>query len=174
MPSSVDVVDASLALTALSTAAVLFGLIIGLRELRHFSKAREMEVIRAISEKVADPDWIRSLLMLQKMDYKSYDEIEGKPEEVAMIQWLTYIEGLALAVKRGVVSLEVVDDYWHGTIRTVWTKCEPVARSWREKYNFPEMGEWTEYLYLRIYGKDETERRRVAELERKVYSERVS
>jgi len=167
------VVDLVLALTAVSTLAVLLGVIIGVRELRHFSRVREADVIRAISEKVANPEFIKNFLLIEKMNYKTYEEIEGKPEEVAMITWLTYIEGLALAVKRGIVPLDVVDDYWHGTIRTIWTKCEPVLLSYREKYSFPEIGEWTEYLYLRIYGKQETEKRRVAELEKKIYSKRI-
>lgn len=166
-------VDLVLTLTAVSTMAVLLGVIIGVRELRHFSRVREADVIRAISEKVADPEFVRNFLLITKMNYKTYDEIDGKPEEVAMITWLTYIEGLALAVKRGIVPLDVVDDYWHGTIRTVWMKCEPILRSYREKYNFPEIGEWAEYLYLRIYGKEETEKQRVAELEKKIYSKRV-
>ena len=172
--TSVAGFDLGLALTAIGTVAVLLGVVIGVRELRHFSKVREADVIRSISQKVGDPESIRSFLLLERMNYKTYDEITGKPEEVAMLTWLTFIEGLALSVKRGLVSLDLVDDYWHGTIRIVWEKCEPIARSWREKYNFPEMGEWAEYLYLRIYGKGEADKKRVSELERKVYSKRVS
>jgi hypothetical protein len=167
------VVDLGLTLTALSTGAVVLGVVIGIRELRHFSRSRQADIIRGISEKVGDPEFIRNFILLAEMNYKTYDEIKRKPEEIAMITRLTYIEGLAIAVKRGIVPLDVVDDYWHGTIRTVWQKCEPVVRSWREKYNFPEIGEWAEYLYLRIYGKDETGERRAAELEKRVYSRRV-
>ncbi|MDA4124588.1 MAG: hypothetical protein OK438_03955 [Thaumarchaeota archaeon] len=166
-------VDLGILLTAVSTVAVLLGVIIGVRELRHFTRVREADVIRAISEKVSDPDFVRNFILITKMQYKTYDEIEGRPEEVAMIIWLTFIEGLALLVKRGIVSLDVVDDYWHGTVRTVWTKCEPILRSYRVKYNFPEIGEWAEYLYLRIYGKGETEMKRVAEIEKSIYSKRI-
>lgn len=166
-------VDLSLALTAVSTLAVLAGVIIGVRELRHFSRVREADVIRAISEKVADPEFVRSFILITRMNYKTYDEIKGKPEEVAMITWLTFMGSLGLAVKRGIVPLDVVDDYWHGTIRTVWKACEPVLRSYREEYKFPEIGEWTEYLYLRIYGKEESDSRRVAEIERAIYSKRI-
>ena len=166
-------VDLGLALTAVGTVAVLLGVVVGIRELRHFSKARQADVIRSISERVVNPEFVKNFLLLTKMSYKTYDEIEGKPEEIAMITSLTFVEGLAIAVKRGIVPLDVVDDYWHGYIRTVWEKCEPVVRSYREKYHHPEMGEWMEYLYLRIYGKDETEKRRIAELEKKIYSKRI-
>jgi hypothetical protein len=167
------VVDFGLALTAASTAAVLLGVIVGIRELRHFSKVRQADVIRSISEKVANPEFVKNFLLIEKMNYTTYDQVEGKPEEIAMITWLTYIEGLGIAVKRGIVPLDVVDDYWHGAIRTVWEKCEPIARSYREKYHHPEMGEWVEYLYLRIYGKGEAERRRIADIEREIYSKRI-
>jgi hypothetical protein len=167
------VVDPGLVLTAVSTLAVLAGVIVGVRELRHFSRVREADVIRAISEKVANPEFIRNFLLIIRMNYKTYDQIKGKPEEVAMITWLTFMESLGLAVKRGIVSLDVVDDYWHGTIRQVWKACEPVLQSYREEYKFPEIGEWTEYLYLRIYGKEESDRRRVEELESKIYSQRI-
>lgn len=167
-------VDLGLVLTSVSTVAVLAGVIVGVRELRHFSRVREADVIRAISEKVASPEFIKNFLLITRMNYRTFDEIKGKPEEVAMITWLTFMESLGLAVKRGIVPLDVVDDYWHGTIRTVWKACEPVLQSYRDEYNFPEIGEWTEYLYLRIYGKEESDRRRVADLERKIYSKRVT
>ena len=37
----------------------------------------------------------------------------------------------------------------------------------------PEMGEWAEYLYPRIYGKSRGQEARLKELEERVYSKRI-
>lgn len=107
------------------------------------------------------------------MSYKNYDEVEGKPEEVALFQWLDSLEEMGILVKRGIVPIDVVDDFWHGAVRLIWTKTEPVVKSYRDKYKHPEFAEWAEYLYLRIYGSGKQDTARIEELEQKVYSKRI-
>jgi len=167
------VVDGALVLNAATAAAVILGVIIGVRELRHFSKVRSADVIRSIGEKSSDPEWLKAFLAIQRMPYKTYDEIEGKPEEIALFNWLNFMEGLALMVKHEVVSLDVADDFWHGAIRGVWEKAQPIIETYRKKHDHPEMGEWAEYLYLRIYGKSRGLETRLKELENRVYERRI-
>lgn len=166
-------VDAGFLLTTAGTIAILLGVGIGIRELRHFSKVREAEVLRDILAQATSAEGLKNFFLVSRMEAKSFNEIEGKPEEVALFQWLVYLEGLGLMVKRRVVSLDVVDDYQHGVIRVVWTKGEALVRSYREQYHHPEFGEWAEYLYLRIYGRTEGEKRAAWALEKKLYSKRL-
>ncbi len=166
-------VDLGLILTGTGTVAVILGVIIGVRELRHFSKVREAEVLRTISSRSSNREFLEGFFLLTRMSYKTFDEIEGKPEEMAFFQWLNSLEEMGILVKRGVVRIEVVDDFWHGAIRLLWTKAEPIIKSYRAKYNHPEMAEWAEYLYLKIYGSGKQDAARIGDLEQKVYSRRI-
>jgi len=166
-------VDLGQLFAAVGASAVVLGLIIGIRQLRHFSKVRAAEVLRTIADRLENAEFLRNFFLISRMKYASFDEIEGKPEEIALFQWLTCLEGMGLMVKHGVVPLGVVDDYWHGVIRMVWTKTAPVVTSYRSKYNHPEFGEWAEYLYLRIYAKEATQAERVKEIERRLYARRL-
>ena len=141
--------------------------------MRNLTKLRESEVVLNIMEKDTDERFIRGYLMLENMKFKTYDEIKGKPEEIALFQWLNLLEGVGLLMKRGVISLSTVDDYVHGVVRQVWIAAEPVVVSYREKYGNPELGEWAEYLYLTIYGKSKGQVQRATELQKKLYFHRL-
>ncbi len=167
------VVDPTLVLTGVSTVAVLVGVAIGVRELRHFSKVREAEVLRTISSRSSSREFLEGFFLLSRMNYKTFDEVEGRPEEMALFQWLDSLEEMGILVKRGVVPIDVVDDFWHGAVRLIWRKTEPIVKSYRDKYKHPEFAEWAEYLYLSIYGSGRQDAARIKELEQKVYSSRV-
>lgn len=168
-----DVVDLSTLFAAASTGAVLLGLIIGVRELRHFTKVREAEVLRVMTDKTTDAEFLRGFFLLTRTKNKTYDQIIGTLEEVALFQWLDFLETLGLLTKRGVVSIGVIDDHLHGAIRLVWSGTEPLVRSYREEYKHPEFGEWAEYLYLRIYGAGDAQMRRASQLEERLYAKRL-
>ncbi len=144
--------DLGVVFTAAGTIAVILGVGVGVRELRHFAKVREAEVLRTISSRSSSREFMEGFLLLTRMTYKNYDEVEGKPEELALFQWLDSLEEMGILVKRGIVPIDVVDDFWHGAVRLIWAKTEPIVKSYREKYKHPEFAEWAEYLYLRIYG----------------------
>ncbi len=149
----------------IGTVAVTLGVVVGIRELRHFSKDREAEVLRDISARLSS---MEGFSLVTRMSYKTFDEIEGKPEETALYRWLNALEEMGILVKRGIISIDLVDDFWHGAVRLIWTRSEPVIKSYRAKYNHPEFGEWAEYLYLRIYGSGTEDMSRVKELEHRV------
>ncbi len=146
---------------------------IALDELRHFSKVRQGEVIAQIQGHIFDVHFLQNWILLMNIENKGFSEIRGKPEEVALYQWISFLEGLALIVKRGVVPLEVVDDYFHGMIRLTWLRLQPIVISYREEYKHPEFGEWVEYLYDRIYLKGDVKKRPSSKLEGAVYSRRM-
>ena len=159
--------------TIVSAAAVLAGVIVAIDELRHFSKVRQAEVITQIQAHIFHVKFLENWILLMNMKQKTFDEIRGKPEEVALYQWISFLEGLALLVKREVIPLDVVDDYFHGVVRLTWLKVEPIVRNYREVYKFPEFGEWVEYLYERVYVKGELKARHGSESQNVVYSRRI-
>ena len=59
--------------TLVTTVAIVLGVLVGLRELRHFSKVRSADVIRGIGDRSANPEALESFFMIQRMQYKSYD-----------------------------------------------------------------------------------------------------
>jgi hypothetical protein len=61
-----------------------------------------------------------------------------------------YYEGIGVLVKRGLVDISLVDDLMSGTIIRVWEQMEPIMRDWRIRDNFPQYGEFIEYLYHQV------------------------
>jgi len=159
--------------TGLSAVAVIAGVVVAVDELRHFSKTRQGEVISQIQGHIFDVKFLENWILLMNTAPKDYSEIRGKPEEVALYQWISFLEGLGLMVKRGVISLEVVDDYFHGMIRLTWLKLLPLVMSYRKENNHPEFGEWVEYLYNQIYLKSGVRRKFSSKAESAVYSRRI-
>ena len=62
----------------------------------------------------------------------------------------SYFEGMGVMVKRKLIDASLVDDLISGLIIRWWEKMEPIMDDAREKMNYPQLAEWTEYLYGEI------------------------
>lgn len=62
----------------------------------------------------------------------------------------SFFEGLGVLVKRGLVNSALVDDLMSGHTLMSWEKMEPVYLEARRRWNWPQIGEWWEYLYNEI------------------------
>ncbi len=161
-------------LALITAGAIVVSATVGENSLRHFTKIRESEVLRQMASTHSSPEATQNLFLLYRTNAKTFEEIKGKPEEIAMFQWDGVLEGLGLLVKRGVVPLDLVDDYFHGFIRRLWVKLEPFVQNYRIEYNHPEFGEWAEYLYNRIYRLHEVKQKSSSDLEEEIYSRRIA
>ena len=46
----------------------------------------------------------------------------------------------------------MVDDLLSTPIIMYWEKMAPILREWRKRTNYPQLSEWSEYLYDEIQG----------------------
>jgi len=62
----------------------------------------------------------------------------------------SYFEGMGVLVNRKLIDVSFVDDLISGLIIRYWEKMEPIIDDAREKMDYPQLAEWTEYLYREI------------------------
>jgi hypothetical protein len=61
-----------------------------------------------------------------------------------------YFEGMGVLVQRGLIDITIADDLISGVITSFWDKFGPIYLGMRKRLNYPQYGEWVEYLYNQI------------------------
>lgn len=50
---------------------------------------------------------------------------------------LNYLEAIGILVRRKLVDIDFVSDFWTGDIPTLWEKVKPIVEGERRKWNYP-------------------------------------
>ena len=89
--------------------------------------------------------------------YEDYDDFMNKywmtsnPE--AFTLWgraESYLEGMGVMMKRGLLDPSLMDDLMSGYIIAMWEKYAPFMLEFRTRNNQPQFGEFFEYLYREV------------------------
>jgi hypothetical protein len=84
-------------------------------------------------------------------DYVAKYGLKANPDEYILHgRAETYLEGIGVLVKRGLIDPSFVDDLMSSGITAFWEKFKPVFLEHRVRKNHPQRGEYVEYLYNRI------------------------
>jgi hypothetical protein len=62
----------------------------------------------------------------------------------------SYLEGMGVMMKRGLLDPTLMDDLMSGYIIAMWEKYEPFMLEFRKRNNQPQFGEFFEYLYRAV------------------------
>jgi hypothetical protein len=84
-------------------------------------------------------------------DYEGFVEYSQNKESMTGFSVVaSFVEGIGVLVKRGLIEATFVDDLMSGAMMRYWEKIEPIVYEIRERRNWPQYGEWCEYLYNQI------------------------
>ncbi|MBN2335233.1 hypothetical protein JXL21_06700 [Candidatus Bathyarchaeota archaeon] len=90
-------------------------------------------------------------------EYKNYDDFMEKYWMTSNPEMFTkwgraesYLEGMGVMMKRGLLDPTLMDDLMSGYIIAMWDKYEPFMVEFRERNNQPQFGEFFEYLYREV------------------------
>ncbi len=136
--------------STITTIAVIVGLAFAIQQIRDLKKVREGEVILQVQQQITSEfsDYHQTILRLEVKDYDDFmQKFRGSPEELAFVKVGGFFEGLGVLVRRRVIPLGLVDDFFHGIIRLTWLKTEKIVIGYRKAMNWPEFEESFEYLY---------------------------
>ena len=96
-------------------------------------------------------------LALNRLEFDGYDYFiekyswESNPRvQARLYHSMMFYEGIGLLVKRGLIDIEMVEDFMSGVIMGFWGKYGPILKETAKRMDFPTYGEWTEYLYNQI------------------------
>ena len=82
--------------------------------------------------------------------FEKYGPLTNPENEIKRQNVGSFFEGLGVLVKNKQISSELVDDLMSYLILTYWEKFEPITKEIRVKMNYPNFGEWVEYLYSEV------------------------
>ena len=104
----------------------------------------------------------RFLLLPQIKDFTDYQRLVLKERAEGNLEpWyhgqilITYFEGLAMLVKRGLIDIEMVEDLFANRINWYWDNFKAIAHTRRTQLRDPKMYDSVEYLYNELKKREQ-------------------
>jgi len=151
--------DASTLATIAQAIAVIVAVVFGIYQVRSLAAARRREVAFALMQSLQTPQMLRGILLLDRMpDGLSLTDINRLPEAQAeaLVGLLGVWESLGILVCQREVSIDVVDDFYSGTIRQSWRKLGRYVEELRRETGRDTRWEWFQWLAERMAEREAT------------------
>ena len=149
-------VDIQTVSIAIASAGVFLAAIYYILQLRHQKKMRQTDLLVRIVPwlNMSSIELQQAVIKTLNTEYKDYDDFlkkygklhSDKPEQTAILAVLNYLEGIGILVRRKLVDIDLVYDFWSGDITTLWEKLKPIVEGEKRKWNYPLLLN-SEYLY---------------------------
>jgi len=162
-------------LSTIQTVSLVLGIIYYLTIMRNTQKNQQMQletrqaqVFMSVYNKLNDPvtqESFNDILELEFTTFNEFNELgEGEEEyqrtnRKKMLHVISYLEGVGVLVKEGILDIRWIALLMGGWTRKMWEKMIPIVEEGREFYGSPRWFSETEYLYheLMKYVKDHPE-----------------
>jgi hypothetical protein len=147
-----------------AAAGVIIGVVLTVLELGHLRGQRQTDLLVRIAPwlNMSSIELQQAAIRVLNTEYKDYDDFlkmygqlhSEKPEQMAILSILNYLEGMGILVRRKLVDADFVYDFWSGDIPTLWEKVKPIVEGERKKWNYPLLLN-AEYLYNEIKKREQ-------------------
>lgn len=151
--------EASTIANVAQAIAVVVAVVFGIHQVRSLSAARRRDAAFALMQSLQTPQMLRGILLLDKLpDGLSFADINGMPETEAeaIVGLLGVWESLGILVYQREVSIDVVDDFYSGTIRQSWRKLRRYVEELRRETERDTRWEWFQWLAERMEEREAT------------------
>ena len=115
-----------------AAAGVIVGTVLTVQELRHLRKQRQTDLLVKLAPwlNMSSTELLQSYVRVLNLEFKNYDDfvkkygspLAEKPEQMAMMTVGNYFEALGTLLKKGLLELDLVWDYWGETFIMLWEK----------------------------------------------------
>jgi hypothetical protein len=149
------VVDITEISAVLAAAGVLVGVVYYILDIRHQARTRRTDLLVKITPwiDISSSELQQALIRTLKTEFKDYDDFvkkygdlhSEKPEQTAILTVINYLEGIGILVRRKLIDIDLVYDFWGPDITTIWEKLKPIVEGEKRKWNYPLLN--CEYLY---------------------------
>ena len=151
-------VDISTLSIAIASASVVAGVVYYALQLRHQIKQRQTDLLVRLAPwlNMSSTELQRAYVKVLNLESKDYDAfvkrygspLAEKPEQMALMTVGNYFEAIGTLLRRKLIDMELVWDYWGETFITLWEeKYKDYVDGIRKQFHHPEYGDATEYLY---------------------------
>jgi hypothetical protein len=145
--------DASTVANIAQAIAVIVAVAFGIQQLRSLAAVRRREAAFALMQSLQTPQVLRGMLLIDKMpDGLTLADINALPQEQqeSLVGLLGVWESLGVLVFEREVSLDVVDDFFSGTILQSWRKLARYVEDLRRHTGRDTRWEWFQWLAERM------------------------
>ena len=130
-------------LGAMTSVALIIGVVIGVLQLRGLRAQRHVDQVLRAYMPFLEENLTRAYWRVHNWDYTSYDEFQRRAtldDWTDMDQVTTFFEMMGVMYKRGVADLDLLDDLFAGSVLLMWSKLAPLVRGYRVAENVYDYG----------------------------------
>jgi hypothetical protein len=140
----VDITEISAMVAA---AGVLVGVAYYILDMRNQSRMRQTDLIMRLFSVRDSKEFQESWKKVMSMDSEDYRNYEKWYEWSDLIIVAAFFEGIGILLHKKLIDIEMADDLFSYSIKTIWEKIREVVEAVRKHHNAPQIWEWFEYLY---------------------------
>jgi hypothetical protein len=119
-----------------ASTGVLVAAIYYVHQIRHQTKIRQTDLLVRLAPwlNISSSEMQTALVKIMNLDFKDYDDfvekygppLAEKPEQMAIVTFGNYFEAVGALLKRKLLDLDLVWDYWGETYITLFEKLKPI------------------------------------------------
>ena len=158
----VEIQTISLVLASLS---VIVAAIYYIMQIRHQTKIRQTDLLMRLAPwlNMTSGELQQAMVKVINLNFKDYNDFvkkygplaSDKPEQMAIMTIGNYLETLGTLVRRKLVDIDLVYEFWGHNLMLYYEKMKPLADGAIEQYDQPWYGESQtgtnmEYLYSEL------------------------
>jgi hypothetical protein len=157
------VVDIQTISVGIASASIVIGVVYYILQIQHQKKMRQTDLIMRTQPmfSISYREWREYMLHLP-MDYKTYDDFvkkygsftSGKPEPETLLMLLSYLDMLGILVKRNLLSMDIVYDFYGMWALTMERLLMPLIEGFRKEWNVREFVN-CEYLFSEMKKREQ-------------------
>jgi hypothetical protein len=130
------VVDAQTFSIIFASAGVLAAATYYILQIRHQTKMRQTDLFVRLAPwlNISSNEMQQALVKIMNLEFKDYDDfvkkygppMAEKPEQMAIVTFGNYFEAIGSLLRRKLLDLNLVWDYWGETYITLYEKLKPI------------------------------------------------
>jgi hypothetical protein len=155
-------VDVLQLLGAMTSVALILGVIVAALQLRRLNAQRQEEMVLRAYAPFLEENLTRAYWHVHNWDYVAYPDFSSRAsleDWTDLDQVVTFFEMMGVFFKRGVARLDLLDDLFAGSLLLMWGKVAPLVRGYREAHNVQDYGlrfeQLAEALDIRLTARGE-------------------
>lgn len=150
---------------AFASAGVMVAAIYYLMQIRHQNRIRQTDLLVRLAPwlNMTSSELQQAMVKIINLQFKDYDNFvkkygplaSEKPEQMAIMTIQNYLETLGTLVRRRLVDVNLVYEFWGHNLLLYYEKMKPLAEGAIKQYDQPWYGESqkhtnAEYLYSEL------------------------
>jgi hypothetical protein len=135
--------DALQILGAMTSIALIIGVVIGVLQLRGLRSQRHLEQVLRAYMPFLEENLTRAYWRVHNWEHTAWDEFQQSAtleDWTDLDQVTTFFEMMGVMYKRGVADLDLLDDLFAGSVLLMWGKVAPLVRGYRAAHNVYDYG----------------------------------